>query len=242
MGRLTTATSWAPCRHWPPPSEMGIENGKSNSEKNSLAEVKIVARKTKPKQWRSSNQSLPPTSRQLPIQPWSPESLPTPQMLLLTMILYGMGHPSGQLGWALLALSSPSLSPSPSCSLRSRRGKKRQKCCASIAQQQPTHWGVSNTVWATDPKHTTIQAAVKKTSSIPARPSRQIQKLMPEIFATLLLKCLKLFHHIVPQCDLWGTAAFTAKGTYMETHHRSTSTVSKISGKAFSKDIHINKD
>ena len=45
------------------------------------------------------------------------------------------------------------------------------QCCAGAVQQQPKHRCVINTVLGTNPKHSTIQAAMRKVNSIPAWPS-----------------------------------------------------------------------
>lgn len=49
--------------------------------------------------------------------------------------------------------------------------KRKPWHCASTVQQQPKHLCVINASLATNPKHRTLQAAVKKVNSIPARPS-----------------------------------------------------------------------
>lgn len=46
--------------------------------------------------------------------------------------------------------------------------------CARTVQQQPKHQCVTNTVSATNAKHSTKQAVMKKIDSIPARPSTRM--------------------------------------------------------------------
>lgn len=68
---------------------------------------------------------------------------------------------SGEFRSAVPAVSLPSLLTG--C------GKKAPCCCAGIAQQQTKHWCVINTVLFTNPRHSTIQAAIKKITLMPAR-------------------------------------------------------------------------
>jgi len=68
------------------------------------------------------------------------------------------------------------LFPLPISSLLAGEGWQHEKqrrpwCCASTAQQLLKHLCVISTVLVTDLKLSVIQAAVKKTTFIPARPS-----------------------------------------------------------------------
>lgn len=47
----------------------------------------------------------------------------------------------------------------------------------STGQQRTTHWCLINSVTATNTKHSTMRAAIKKVNFIPARPSTHIQNI-----------------------------------------------------------------
>jgi len=50
-------------------------------------------------------------------------------------------------------------------------------CYASTLQQWPKHWCIINTVLATDPKHNTVRASMKKVNSILDRPSTLVSEV-----------------------------------------------------------------
>ena len=92
--------------------------------------------------------------------------------------LLNFKNPLGQLGSAVPAVSPPnSLCPPPASSLVGWGEKQKNPwLCVSPAQQQLKHPCVINTVFSTNPKHSPIQATVKKINSIPAKTGIQSTK------------------------------------------------------------------
>lgn len=70
---------------------------------------------------------------------------------------------------------------------QSRKNFKQKKklippqCCSSIVQLHLNHWCFINIVLITNPKHNTVQVAVKKIKLIPARSSTNILEFMDSI-------------------------------------------------------------
>lgn len=84
------------------------------------------------------------------------------------MALYGTEKPFSQLGSAFPGMSPPSLFFTPAYSLQEWSGKKWKLWHrASSLQQQPKLQRVSNTIVATNSKHSAIWAPMKKVNSIP---------------------------------------------------------------------------
>jgi len=97
------------------------------------------------------------------------------EVLLLSMIPYGMGYLFGQSRSADLRPPSATCTISVPCWPSSTRSVSRTKSpwhCASAALQQLQHWCVITTTFIKNTKYSTIQAPTKKTNSIAAKPMR----------------------------------------------------------------------
>lgn len=66
-------------------------------------------------------------------------------------------------------------------SWQNRVGTRKLQCSASTAQQQRKHWCAINTVLVTNPKHSTIQAAMKKINVNSGRPSITLQLIFSPV-------------------------------------------------------------
>lgn len=113
---------------------------------------------------------LPPAD-QCPASHWAIATLDQlPSVLLLRMMLCGMEHPFGQWWSAGPAVLPPSLQ---SCCWECGQHEKQRWpwFCASTAQQLLKHSCINNTALVTNLNLSTIQAAVKKSTSISARTS-----------------------------------------------------------------------
>jgi len=122
----------------------------------------------------TQRQPLTTSHKQTDAQPVSKQQLlwkDYPLVLLLSMTSYGTEYPPGQLRSAVLAVTAPSLLPTPS--LLTGRAKQDTetaltlcKHCSAIPKTL-----VCYSVSVTNQKHHTTWAAMKKIYSIPARPS-----------------------------------------------------------------------
>jgi len=91
------------------------------------------------------------------------------------MMAYGMEYPFGQFGSTVLAVP-PELLCTPAYSVQGHSGhNRRTRRYASTAPQQQELGCVIYTVFIPYPKHTTIQAAMKKVSPIAARLSTLVK-------------------------------------------------------------------
>lgn len=157
-----------------PQSKTG-KSGKSKSEKTHGFRWGLFNKwKKKKEEEKFRSQSLPPpTSTAVPSQ--SPNigtshKRLSPLGLLLSKTLYNMEYPFVHLG-QLSLFQLPRSFPSPACSLEGQSEKNRKpQCCASPVQQERTQCVIIS-VLVTNLKHSTIQASMKKMSSIPSRPS-----------------------------------------------------------------------
>lgn len=137
-------------------------------------------REKQKRKWFIGNHSSPPISTPMPSRSlrnsclgrWSPPPIRYPGFIAEhDAMMYGMGCPFAQSGPAVQAVSPPSSLATPG--LLAGVGTQREEPwhCASAIQQQPKHCRVVSAVLATSPKHSTMQAALRKVDSIPARPS-----------------------------------------------------------------------
>lgn len=78
----------------------------------------------------------------------------------------GMEYPFGQFGSAGLVVTPARILPHPT---NGGILERQHWYCASSAQQEPKHWGVTNTFVATNTEHRTVRAAMGKVNSIPVR-------------------------------------------------------------------------
>lgn len=86
------------------------------------------------------------------------------------MTPHGMGHPSGQPGPAVPAVSPPSSCCSPSLLLAGQHQELTGPWLwMSTALQQLNHWCVITNIFITNPKHSIIQASTKKINFILAK-------------------------------------------------------------------------
>lgn len=118
---------------------------------------------------------------------------PSPSVFVAEHDVVWLEYPFGQFWPTVLTASSASFLPPLAYLLEQAEwGKIKPWCCASNAQQKPKYWCVISTVLATNPKQSTIWAAMKKVTSIPARPST----VRKQYFLNLLL-LFWYFHSVI---------------------------------------------
>lgn len=98
----------------------------------------------------------------------SPSSFSFTQLLLLSMMPYGLGSPAGQLGSAVPALCSPSLLGTPSLFVGGVKSEKGlDPVWALLSRTQSIH--VTNTFLVTNYTHNTKAATMKKLTLSPLK-------------------------------------------------------------------------
>lgn len=95
--------------------------------------------------------------------------------LLMSITLYNMGYPFGQLRSAVLAASPPNLLPTPSLLGVLER---QPWCCVGLAQQ-PTCGCGTNTLPDASAKHSTMRSAMWSVSFKPGRPTTARKVIFP---------------------------------------------------------------